>query len=241
MTAWRVPPPHTVDHRTAGTAMLLAPLTQLPLLVLLGVGAAGWLAAGGPLLVLAVLLVGATVLSTRGMHIDGLADTADGLSASYDPQRALTVMKSPDVGPSGVAAVVLALALQIAALSTLPTTGALALAAVALLLSRQVLAIACHRSVPPISGSGLGQAVAGTVSSPLAVASGVLMLAVALLPALLGQPWWAGLAVVLVGWVAAAVTLRHAVRRLGGINGDVLGATIEITFAAGLATAALVA
>lgn len=239
LTAWKVPPPRRVDARTAGAAMLLAPLTQLPMLLVTGLVAALWLAFGGPAGVLAVLLVAAVTLGTRGMHLDGLADTVDGLSASYDRQRALQVMRSPDVGPGGVSAVVLVLLLQVASLAALIEAGAPACAAVALLVSRQVLAGACHRLLPAVSGSGLGQAVAGTVSTARAAASGVVMLLVALLPAALGQPWWVGPFTVLAGWSAAAVTLWHVHRRLGGINGDVLGATIEITLAAALAAATL--
>ncbi len=241
LTTWRVPPPRRVERDVARSAMLLAPLTQVPLLVLLAVATIGWTSLGGPAPVLAVLLVGALVLSTRGMHVDGLADTADGLSASYDRERALAVMKSSDVGPSGVAAVVLALGLQAAALTHLIGSGAgLALAAVALLVSRQVLAGACHRRVPAASRtSGLGVTVAGTVPSGAALASGVVLLGVALAPAAWGAPWWAGSLVVLAGWGAAAGVVVHACRRLGGITGDVLGATIEVALAAALATATL--
>lgn len=239
LTAWPVAPPTRVDARVAGRAMLLAPLTQLPLLAFAALGAALWLALGGPEPVLAVLLLAATALSTRAMHLDGLADTADGLSASYDRARALAVMKSSDVGPSGVCALVLGLGVQGTALAALAGAGALPLAAVALLTSRQVLAGACHRAVPPLSGSGLGRTVAGTVSTRQAVGSGALLLLVSVPLAAAAGAWWAGPLVVLAGWGAAAVTVRHAVRRLGGINGDVLGAAIEIGLAAALAAAAL--
>lgn len=239
LTVWRVPAPATVDRRSAGLAMLLAPITQLPLLALLATASAAWLAIGGPTLLLAVLLVGAVVLSTRGMHVDGLADTADGLSASFDRQRALAVMKSSDVGPSGVAAVVLALLTQVAGVAALADTDGLALAAVALLVSRQVLAGACHRAIPAAAASGLGQTMAATVSTGRAAGSAVVMLLVALLLGLAGPAWWAGALAVWVGWAAAALVLRHAMRRLGGINGDILGATIEITLAASLTAAAL--
>lgn len=236
LTAWPVAPPTRVDARVAGRAMLLAPLTQLPLLVLAALAAALWLALGGPESVLAVLLLTAAALSTRAMHLDGLADTADGLSASYDRARALAVMKSSDVGPSGVCALVLGLGVQGTALAALAGAGELGLAAVALLTSRQVLAGACHRAVPPLSGSGLGRTVAGTVSTRQAVGSAALLLLVSV-P--LAGAWWAGPLVVLAGWGAAAVTVRHAVHRLGGINGDVLGAAIEIGLAGALAAATL--
>ena len=119
LTAIPVPPPRRVDRRVAGQAMTLAPLVVLPLalavLVLHGLGAR----AGAPPPVLAVVALAVLVLGTRAMHLDGLADTADGLSAGYDRERALEVMRRGDIGPSGVAAVTLVLLLDAAALASL--------------------------------------------------------------------------------------------------------------------------
>ena len=60
---------------------------------------------------------------TRGLHLDGLADTADGLAASYDRQRALDVMRRGDTGPAGAATLVLVLLLQAAALAQVLSGG----------------------------------------------------------------------------------------------------------------------
>ena len=107
------------------------------------------------------------------------------------------------------------------------------------LLGPDRVAGACHRAVPPLPGTGLGRAVAGTVSTRQAVGSGAILLLVSVPLAAAAGAWWAGPLVVLAGWGAAAVTVRHAVHRLGGINGDVLGAAIEIGLAAALAAATL--
>ena len=97
--------------------MVLAPLAALPLG--LAVGLVVW--SGGllglPTLAIGLLAVGVLAMGSRAFHVDGLADTADGLTASYDRERSLAVMKSGAAGPAGVAAVVVVLGLQATALA----------------------------------------------------------------------------------------------------------------------------
>lgn len=239
LTAWRVPPPRRVDRRVAGAAMTLAPLTQLPLLLLLGLGVLAWHALDGSPGVAAAVTVAVLALATRAMHLDGLADLADGLASSYDRARSLEVMRSGDIGPAGVAAVVLVLLIQTACLAALlqgDVDDGL-LAGVALLASRQVLAGACARGVPAADDRGLGATVAGSVGRPALVASCVTLLIVGVAPALAGAPWWAGPVVVAGAWAGAAAVVHRATRRLGGITGDVLGAVVEVALTVALVAA----
>jgi adenosylcobinamide-GDP ribazoletransferase len=206
--------------------------------VLLGVRAAGLLAAadavGLPAVVAAALAVGALALATRGLHLDGLADTADGLAASYDRGRALEVMRRGDVGPTGVATLVLVLLLQVAALTACATAGRGPWSvAVAVLAGRAVLPLVCVRGTPAARSGGLGAAVVGAVSRPAAaVAALTVLAAVALVSAGIGGPVLQPLAAVLAGWAAAAVLVLGCVRRLGGVTGDVLGAAVEVAVTA---------
>lgn len=230
-----------VDRTTAGRAMVLAPLVglllALPLAVLLDL-ADGALS---PLLT-AALAVGLLALLTRAMHLDGLADTADGLGSGRPAEQALEVMRRGDVGPFGVVTLVLVLLVQVAALSQLIASGdgTLGIAA-ALVVSRLALPLACLRGVPAARADGLGAAVAGSVSRPMALvavglafAPGLVLLAIGfegMLPVLVAAPVGL-LAGLLVGW--------RAVRRLGGVTGDVLGAVVEATFTAALVALCLV-
>lgn len=224
----------TVDRRTAGRAMALAPLVGLTLalvvspLTLLDIS---------PLLV-AALVVGALALLTRGLHLDGLADTADGLGSGRPADGALEVMRRSDIGPFGVVTLVLVLLVQVVALAQLLAagSGALLLAA-ALVVSRLALPIACLDGVPAARPDGLGATVAGSVSPPLAGLS-VLPVVVVLGLAALWVPWQVALTVFgLLGGLAVGL---RAVRRLGGVTGDVLGAVVEATFTAALVLPCLV-
>src|SRR6185312_6942195 len=146
-------------------AMLLAPGAVLPLGIL--VGLLGWLGerAGLNLLAVGVLAVGALAAGSRAIHWDGLSDTADGLTASYDAERSLAVMKSGTSGPAGVVATVVVAGVQAASLATLfQTPRGCVLAGVLVCASRVALAITCLRGVPAARPDGLGLPHAGTVS-----------------------------------------------------------------------------
>ena len=107
LTTFTVAPiaaPSRIDRATAAWAMRMAPLVG----VLLGLGLAGALygmrLAGLPGLLAAVLTVGLAALLTRGMHLDGLADTVDALGSYKSPQRALESSVTHSCGTASVIA-----------------------------------------------------------------------------------------------------------------------------------------
>jgi adenosylcobinamide-GDP ribazoletransferase len=207
--------------------------------VMLAVGAGG--ATGARRLLGAALAVALVAGLTGGLHLDGLADTADGLGSRRPAPQALEIMRRSDVGPMGVAALVLVLLIQVAALAAVPRT---ALGAAALVLAAVTgrVAVVLATSYPAARPGGFGALVAGRTTArdralTIALCGGAVVVAgLAVGGGALTARW---LAAALAGLLAGGLLQLVAWRRLGGMTGDVFGAIVELTTATVLVACAL--
>jgi cobalamin 5'-phosphate synthase/cobalamin synthase len=178
-----------------------------------------------PSMVLAVCLVALAVWITGALHIDGLADTADGFGGGRSREQVLTIMRDPRVGTYGAVAIVVLLLLKVACLDALieRRTATIPLL-VAPIAGRWAMAALGWWLPYARADGGLGAVARGSAASrglAIATASSALLLAA------LG-----GWDAVIFGTMAAGVTLmaaRTCRRRIGGFTGDTLGAAGELT------------
>lgn len=201
---------------------------------------------GAQALVVGAVILVVSELLTRAMHIDGLADVADALGSYQDQTGAQKVLRDPATGPMGVGAVGLYFVVMVAGLATaalrlydaitIPDVyyfglwGAWASGLGTLILpfvvGRAAATTACHKNFPPMSETGFGALTAGTQSSITVFLWWAVLLA--------GCVAAGGLSGVFAGLVPAFFAMamsHHCVRRLGGINGDVLGSIVQISTA----------
>jgi adenosylcobinamide-GDP ribazoletransferase len=219
------------DARQVGASVLFYPLVGMVIGMLLA--GISLVLPEGPDLLGAALLLGVWVFITGGLHLDGLADTADGwIGGQGDRGRTLAIMKDPYCGPAGVAAVVMVLLLKFAALVEIVAHHGWLPLLLAPLLGRTLLPL-LFATLPYARPGGIATALVNHLPrrSLLVVTTGVGLLVV------FGggrAGLWALLAA-----AAAFILLRACFRRaVGGTTGDTAGAMVELVETAVLVASA---
>lgn len=211
-----MPPPQAM-----GRSLLCYPLVGLLFGGLLW--ALNLVLAGTPALLHGALLLAAWVLLSGGLHLDGLADSADAWLGGFgDRARTLEIMKDPRSGPIAVVTLVLVLLLKFCALLAVVDSGHTQVLLIAPLLGRASL-LGLFLTTPYVRAGGLGQALADHL--PRAAGWGVLWVSVAACLLLAG---FKGLAMAAVAVLVGAGLRRQMCRRLGGTTGDTAGALLEL-------------
>jgi adenosylcobinamide-GDP ribazoletransferase len=202
------------------------PLVGLVVGALAAAAQAAALAVGLGPLAAAILALTAAALVTGALHLDGLADFADGIGGGRDRAHVLLIMRDSRIGSYGVIALILALGLTATGLADLPPETAPAVILFAAVGSRLAMLLVLDR-LPPAREDGLGRSASGHapgvwLPGAVAVAGLALWIGAASLPALAAMA------------VAALAVWRLALRRIGGQTGDVLGATQVAAEVAGI-------
>ena len=187
-----------------------------------------------PPLMAAALALLATMLLSGGMHEDGLADMADGFGGGKDVEARIRIMHDSRIGSFGVMALILASLARVGLLmaAALHATGltlvlllALVYAAARFLpvLQLSIIPVSPHARLASLTGNGgVWRAVTG--------------LAVWAVPLIIAFSWQVAIPAAALSCLLAVIIARMALRRVAGLTGDVMGATIllgEITILAG--------
>lgn len=232
LTRLPVPRSITASPEERGRSVPFYPLVGLLLGGLL-LGMQGLLAATDAGLQSAMVLL-VWVLLTGGLHLDGLADSADAWAGSHgDRDKALRIMKDSASGPAGVTAVVLVLLLKFTALSVLISENIWMSLVMAPVLGRLAI-VFLFVSAPYVRPGGLGADHAMYIPRPAAII--VLILVAALVIA----PGGIGLAALTAALGLLLILRIMMIKRLGGATGDTLGAACELIEVAVLTAIALV-
>ncbi|MBD8621970.1 adenosylcobinamide-GDP ribazoletransferase [Pseudomonas sp. CFBP 13727] len=210
--------PGMPSPEASGRSLLFYPAVGLLFGVLLW--AASALLAGTPVLLHAALLLALWVVLSGGLHLDGLADSADAWLGGFgDRERTLLIMKDPRSGPMAVVTLMLVLLLKFCALLALLEQGQQAALMLAPILGRAAM-LGLFMTTPYVRAGGLGQALA----DHLPRRAGAWLLAGVALVSLAFCGVWISL-LVLAGFVALR---RQMIKRLGGTTGDTAGAMLEL-------------
>lgn len=177
----------------------------------------------GPLALL--FAMAAEIAATGGIHLDGLADTFDGIFSYRDRYRVLEIMKDSRLGTSGAIALVLSLMLKYVMLASLPGNYIIFCLAAMPVLSRMTISWSAGLSTYARKGEETMTAglVRNTgpieiiVSTTLAVIIGALLLKLAVVP----------LVMIIIAF--SLMTVLYMKFRIGGVTGDVIGAIIELS------------
>lgn len=181
-----------------------------------------------------VLVVIMWELLNRMMHLDGLADVADALGSYAPPERAREILADPHTGLMGFSAVLFSLLAQVAAMAALIDSKAGWLVCFIPALSRLGGQVMARVGRTPLSPTGFGAMVVGTVRlwwvAAWLVALGAAAVGVAVGTGDVAVAW----VVPVAGIVACVISEwagRHFSRRFGGVNGDCIGAVIHLSAA----------
>ena len=170
---------------------------------------------------LSVILVTLLAFMTRGLHLDGLGDTVDGLGAGGDRNHILSVMDDSHTGVFGLVAIVSVLLLKIHALESMDVDRWRALL-VALILGRWAMVLLAYRAKAAKTGLG-SNLIDHLQTKHFLLATLVTLLLVAVI--------FRGNGIFMMAWVAVFTTASTSYfhRRLGGVTGDTFGAVGELS------------
>lgn len=182
---------------------------------------------GSPAALTATLVIGLEAWITGAIHLDGLADTADGFGGGRSREDILRIMRDPRIGSYGAIALVLVIGMKLTALAALLDRGALQFVVIAPAMSRWTISALAAWLPYARADGGLGEAVIDSRTTSSLIAATAITVTIAIAALRVEAPFVLATTVLTVVWIG-----RAARRRIDGVTGDVFGASVELTEAA---------
>jgi adenosylcobinamide-GDP ribazoletransferase len=175
-----------------------------------------------PVILLSSLILVVWIWLTGGLHLDGLADTADAWVGGFgDKERTLKIMKDPSCGPIGVLSLIILCLIKWSALYVLLEKQLYSALILFPILGR-LAPLFLFLTTQYVREKGLGSSIAEFIPKTGAVILFILCLVVSTYFA------WAGILTAII-FIGTLIYLRYKfIQRIGGITGDTVGASIEI-------------
>lgn len=228
LTIFSIPSKTRVDEESVAGSMAWFPVVGF----IIGLLLAGlWLLLGVrfPPFLTSLVVVSFLAIITRGLHLDGLSDTIDGLGGGYTRERRLEIMKDSHVGAFGVIAIVFAILFKTFAIYGLPERTRMEALILFPVLSRFAMVLVAWKSRYARREGGLGRNYVEYLDGKTLVFALVSTIAIA------GFLLFPTGFIVLVIVIAASLGMSAFFRiTLGGVTGDVLGAVNELSEILGL-------
>ncbi len=220
------------SEKDVGQSILFYPLVGLIIGVLLF--SLAMISSGTSSFLSATLILAFWVIITGGLHIDGLADSADAwVGGNGNKQRSLEIMKDPRSGPIAIVLVVLVLLLKLAALQLVIQSEHFALLIIAPIIGRMFMPL-LFMTTTYVRNNGLGSSISEHLPSTIKISVVAILCSVFILSFGL-----IGLTSLIVSSFSFYVIRRTMIRRIDGVTGDTAGATLEIIETMALLTIAL--
>ncbi len=222
LTRLPLPPVDQYDERDFQKSFVFFPVVGMAVGIVLWIISLVLVSMGLHPAVVAFAVIALLVLATGALHLDGLADSTDGFFSGKPKDEILRIMKESRIGAFGVTVLVLVLIGKFAAVFSLIEAGRAHAIIAALALSRWGMVMASYNAPYPRE-DGTGKRFIGTVSEGnLWIATGVVILI-----SLFTLGFWSIICLLLAAATAIAMK-KKAQSKIGGVTGDVLGATNEM-------------
>jgi adenosylcobinamide-GDP ribazoletransferase len=176
-----------------------------------------------PVFVVAVAVLGATILLTGGLHEDALADVADGFGGGWNREQILLILKDSRIGSYGAIALVLSLVTRLFLLASVPAHRFFPVVLCAQVLCRWTT-LPLGYLLKPARANGQGARIASSISLMSLVLGSIFSLVISIY--LLHERFWIPVSVVVIITALSGLYYHH---RIGGITGDCFGTTIQLT------------